>query len=274
MEVWRWVYFCARRKMPGSTGAKRSFEITMPESSRKFITCLRKYLLFYLHLCEKTFDIGTLEKAYYSLRVDKKVRADSFVDNVILWPHSQEKGNPRSEIMSHLVFWINSCSFYNSSFLTMWHWIIQGLALQFSLCLADMVQIALGKYIHTLGAAIVQFDTVGSVSNLSLKNLLERFFNLFMEHGGSWSDVVAVSLAEAGMSSAAAVSESVIYRYTSQSTGYINCPEKSTFHFYICCVPFYLIHFLSLLQSKLPEHWLISVIFTLIMGWSPSLLFC
>eukprot|EP00250_Pteridium_aquilinum_P016505 c23135_g1_i3 orf=228-6338(+) len=144
-----------RRKMPGSNGARRSYEITMPESSRKFITCLRKYLLFYFHLCEKTLDICTLEKAYNSLRVDKK----------------------------------------------------------FSLCLADMVHVALGKYIHTLGAAISQFDTAGMVPNLSLKNLLERFFNLFMEHGGSLSDVVAVSLAEAGISSAIVVSENSIHSY-------------------------------------------------------------
>ncbi|KAI5079572.1 hypothetical protein GOP47_0005051 [Adiantum capillus-veneris] len=144
-----------RRKMPASTGARRSYEITMPESSRKFITCLRKYLLFYLRLCEETFDVCTLERAYCSLRGDKK----------------------------------------------------------FSLCLADMVHVALGKYIHTLGAAIFQFDMVGIVPNLSVKNLLERFFNLFMEHGGSLSDIVAISLAEAGINPAAALSENTIHSY-------------------------------------------------------------
>lgn len=157
-----------RRKTPGSTGTRRGFEILMPESSRKFITCLRKYLLFYLHLCEKTFDLCTLERAYCSLRVDKK----------------------------------------------------------FSLCLADMIQIALGKYIHTLGAAIFQFDMVGTVPNLSLKNLLERFFNLFMEHGGSWSDIVTMSLTEAGLSSGDVVSENAIYSYIHRYLHSLECDNK------------------------------------------------
>ena len=67
-----------RRKTPGSSGLRRGLEVLMPESSRKFITCLRKYLQFYLHLCEKTFDLCTLERAHCSLRVDKKVSACVF----------------------------------------------------------------------------------------------------------------------------------------------------------------------------------------------------
>jgi calcineurin-binding protein cabin-1 len=45
----------------------------MPESSRKFITCIRKYILLYLVLCERTGDFYTLERAYSSIRIDKKV---------------------------------------------------------------------------------------------------------------------------------------------------------------------------------------------------------
>lgn len=144
-----------RRKTPSSTGARRGFDISMPESSRKFITCLRKYLLFYLHLCEKTYDLCTLERAYSSLRVDKK----------------------------------------------------------FSLCLADMINVTLGKYIHTLGAAICHADTIGSMPHHSLKTLLEKFFNLFIEHGSSWSDVAAVSLTEAGLESSEIASEAAIHGY-------------------------------------------------------------
>lgn len=62
-----------RRKTPGVSGSKKSLEVNLPESSRKFITCIRKYLLFYLELLEKTGDICTLERAYISLRADKRV---------------------------------------------------------------------------------------------------------------------------------------------------------------------------------------------------------
>ncbi|KAH7425899.1 hypothetical protein KP509_11G076900 [Ceratopteris richardii] len=137
------------------TGVRRVYEITMPESSRKFITCLRKYLLFYFQLCEETLDVCTLERAYNSLRADKK----------------------------------------------------------FSLCLADMVNVVLGKYIHCIAAAIAQFDSIKMVPNLSLSNVLERFFNIFMDHGGSLLDVVSVSLTEAGIIAGPALSETSVHGY-------------------------------------------------------------
>jgi hypothetical protein len=62
-----------RRKTPGSTGNKKGLEVNLPESSRKFITCIRKYVLFYLKLLEETGDRSILERAYVSLRGDKRV---------------------------------------------------------------------------------------------------------------------------------------------------------------------------------------------------------
>ncbi|KAL3844213.1 hypothetical protein ACJIZ3_001616 [Penstemon smallii] len=62
-----------RRKTPGPSGNRRALEVNLAESSRKFITCIRKYMLFYLKLLEETRDISTLERAYISLRADKRV---------------------------------------------------------------------------------------------------------------------------------------------------------------------------------------------------------
>lgn len=45
----------------------------MAESARKFATCVRKYLMLYLRLCELTNDWEALEKALHFLRTDKKV---------------------------------------------------------------------------------------------------------------------------------------------------------------------------------------------------------
>lgn len=62
-----------RRKTPGVAGNKRALEVNLSESSRKFITCIRKYLLFYLQLLEESGDISTLDRAYISIRSDKRV---------------------------------------------------------------------------------------------------------------------------------------------------------------------------------------------------------
>ncbi|GAB4837158.1 hypothetical protein Ancab_002069 [Ancistrocladus abbreviatus] len=61
-----------RRKTPGVAGNKKILEVNLPESSRKFITCIRKYLLFYLKLLEETGDICTLDRALLSIRADKR----------------------------------------------------------------------------------------------------------------------------------------------------------------------------------------------------------
>ncbi|XP_072951059.1 calcineurin-binding protein 1 isoform X2 [Typha angustifolia] len=61
-----------RRRNPGVGGSKKNLEVSLSESSRKFITCIRKYMLLYLNLLEKTGDLCTLEKAYLYLRTDKR----------------------------------------------------------------------------------------------------------------------------------------------------------------------------------------------------------
>ncbi|KAK9699813.1 hypothetical protein RND81_08G196900 [Saponaria officinalis] len=61
-----------RRKAPTVSGSKKVLEVNLPESSRKFISCIRKYLLFYLKLLEETGDVCTLERAYASIRSDKR----------------------------------------------------------------------------------------------------------------------------------------------------------------------------------------------------------
>eukprot|EP01018_Ginkgo_biloba_P039569 Gb_33410 [translate_table: standard] len=142
-----------RRKAPGLGGAKKGLELGMPESSRKFITCIRKYILLYLVLCERTGDFSTLERAYSSIRTDKK----------------------------------------------------------FSLCLEDITPVALGRYIQALGMAISHAETLGSGSNSSFEHLLEKMFNLFMDHGSLWSDLAGLS--ELRGSSAPEFSESTVYSY-------------------------------------------------------------
>lgn len=72
------TYLYYRRKTPGVSGNRKALEVNLPESSRKFITCIRKYLLFYLKLLEETGDICTLERAYISLRADKRVTSMCF----------------------------------------------------------------------------------------------------------------------------------------------------------------------------------------------------
>eukprot|EP00850_Spirogloea_muscicola_P007754 SM000040S14766 [mRNA] locus=s40:259386:270204:+ [translate_table: standard] len=46
--------------------------VGLPESSRKFVTCVRKYLLLYLFLCQETNDLSTLEKAAGHLKSNPK----------------------------------------------------------------------------------------------------------------------------------------------------------------------------------------------------------
>ncbi|OVA14456.1 Tetratricopeptide repeat-containing domain [Macleaya cordata] len=121
-----------RSKKPGLTGNKKSLEVNLPESSRKFITCIRKYTLFYLKLLQESGDISTLERAYVSLRADKR----------------------------------------------------------FCLCLEDLVPVALGRYIQALVSSIRQAETPGSADvSSSPEHLLEKMFNLFMDHGNLWTDI-------------------------------------------------------------------------------------
>lgn len=51
---------------------KTVLEVSLPESSRKFISCIRKYLFLYLELLDKAKDLCTLERAYTYLRTDRR----------------------------------------------------------------------------------------------------------------------------------------------------------------------------------------------------------
>ncbi|XP_058785255.1 calcineurin-binding protein 1 [Vicia villosa] len=139
-----------RRKTPGSTGNKKVLEVNLPESSRKFITCIRKYLLFYLKLLEETGDRCILERAYVSLRGDKR----------------------------------------------------------FSLCLEDLVPVAIGKYLKALISAMRHSQTTASFSVSSPDNVLDKIFALFMEQGSLWPEICSLPEIESRDTS-----ESIIYGY-------------------------------------------------------------
>ncbi|KAJ9183530.1 hypothetical protein P3X46_007373 [Hevea brasiliensis] len=117
-----------RRKTSNFTGNRKLLEVNLPESSRKFITCIRKYLLFYLKLLEETGDIGTLDRAFISLRADKR----------------------------------------------------------FSLCIEDLVPVALGRFIKALVSSMHQ---AGSGALSSSEHQLEKMFTLFMEQGNLWPEI-------------------------------------------------------------------------------------
>uniref|UniRef100_A0A1J3CAW9 Calcineurin-binding protein cabin-1 n=1 Tax=Noccaea caerulescens TaxID=107243 RepID=A0A1J3CAW9_NOCCA len=118
-----------RRKTPGLAGNKKALEVNLPESSRKFITCIRKYLLFYLRLLEETGDVTTLERAFNSLRSDKR----------------------------------------------------------FSLCIEDLVPVAIGRYVNALVSSMSQVDSSGAKINPDSQ--LEKIFSLFIEQGSIWPDI-------------------------------------------------------------------------------------
>ncbi|XP_022729636.1 uncharacterized protein LOC111284855 isoform X2 [Durio zibethinus] len=120
-----------KRKTPGLAGNKKALEVNLPESSRKFITCIRKYLLFYLKLLEETGDICTLDRAYVSLRSDKR----------------------------------------------------------FSLCIEDIVPVALGRHIKALVLSMSQVETAGIDPACSFEHQLEKIFGLFMEQGTLWPEI-------------------------------------------------------------------------------------
>ncbi|QCE16034.1 calcineurin-binding protein 1 isoform X2 [Vigna unguiculata] len=139
-----------RRKTPGSAGNKKALEVNLPESSRKFITCIRKYLLFYLKLLEETGDRCILERSYAALRADKR----------------------------------------------------------FSLCIEDLIPVAIGRYLKALISTICHSQTAASGSVTSYDNVLERMFALFMEQGSLWPEICSLTEIEGSD-----MSESIIYGY-------------------------------------------------------------
>lgn len=62
--------------------------------------------------------------------------------------------------------------------------------MQFSLCLGDIVPVALGKYIQVLTSSIHNAETCSATdNNASLEQLLEKMFNIFMDHVNLWTDI-------------------------------------------------------------------------------------
>lgn len=150
-----------RRKTPGSAGNKKALEVNLPESSRKFITCIRKYLLFYLKLLEETGDRCILERSYVSLKADKR----------------------------------------------------------FSLCIEDLIPVAIGRYLKALISTTCHSQTTASGSMSSSDNVLERMFALFMEQGSLWPEICSLPEIQGPD-----MSEGVIYGYLHE---YIVLLEKN-----------------------------------------------
>ncbi|KAK3213035.1 hypothetical protein Dsin_017741 [Dipteronia sinensis] len=142
-----------RRKAAGFAGNKKILEVNLPESSRKFITCIRKYLLFYLKLLEETGDICTLDRAYVSLKADKR----------------------------------------------------------FSLCIEDLVPVALGRYIRALLSSMQHGETAVSGAAGSSEHQLEKIFALFMEQGSLWPEICCAPEIKS-----TEISESSLYGYLHQ----------------------------------------------------------
>lgn len=149
-----------RRKTPGLSGNRKILEVHLPESSRKFITSIRKYILFYWKLLEETGDIAMLDRAYISLRADKR----------------------------------------------------------FSLCLEDLVPVALGRYVSALISSMTQSKDTEITALNSCEQLLEKMFSLFVEQMNLWSDLC--NLPEIRRPE---LSESSLYGYLYQ---YIQLLEK------------------------------------------------
>ncbi|XP_031102480.1 calcineurin-binding protein 1 [Ipomoea triloba] len=124
-----------RRKTSGVSGNRRALEVNLAESSRKFITCIRKYILFYLRLLEETRDVSTFDRAYISIRTDKR----------------------------------------------------------FSLCLEDLIPVALGRYVMAIISSLHQTIAGSDTTGNSLEHLLEKMFSLFLEQTGLWSDISSLS---------------------------------------------------------------------------------
>ncbi|KAL2940174.1 Calcineurin-binding protein 1 [Bienertia sinuspersici] len=142
-----------RRKAPAVSGSKKALEVNLPESSRKFITCIRKYLLFYLKLLEETGDLCTLDRAYVSIRADKR----------------------------------------------------------FSLCLEDLVPVALGRFLKTLISSMLSADDDASIAaRNSPEHVLEKMFTLFMEQPSLWPDICSSEI------KCPELSESTLYGYLHQ----------------------------------------------------------
>lgn len=65
--------------------------------------------------------------------------------------------------------------------------------MQFSLCLEDLVPLALGRYIRALIMSISQAGTGSYNATDNVEHLLEKIFNLFLEQVNLWSDICSLA---------------------------------------------------------------------------------
>jgi len=63
------------------------------------------------------------------------------------------------------------------------------IVLQFSLCLGDIVLVGLGKYIQVLTSSIRNAEKLGGTDSTTLDQMLEKMFNIFMDHANLWADI-------------------------------------------------------------------------------------
>lgn len=63
------------------------------------------------------------------------------------------------------------------------------LRFQFSLCIEDLVPVALGRYIKALVSSMHQAKKVGSGAPSNYEHILEKMFALFIEHGNLWPEL-------------------------------------------------------------------------------------
>lgn len=78
--------------------------------------------------------------------------------------------------------------------------------MQFSLCIEDLIPVAIGRYLKALISTIRHSQTAASGSVTSYDNVLERMFALFMEQGSLWPEICSLTEIEGSD-----MSESIIY---------------------------------------------------------------
>lgn len=64
---------------------------------------------------------------------------------------------------------------------------------QFSLCIEDLVPVALGRYVKALVSSMHQAEKVGYGAPSSSEQILEKLFSLFIEQGYLWPEICGFS---------------------------------------------------------------------------------
>lgn len=64
--------------------------------------------------------------------------------------------------------------------------------MQFSLCLEDLVPVALGRYIKALIMSVRQPIAGSYAATNYAEQMLEKLFNLFLEQVNLWSDICSL----------------------------------------------------------------------------------